>query len=125
MGKLEQPGEVRVRRYSGCLECDVVVTFRGREMILQVPNYNQAVAWAHMEAKSYGITASLAEERAGWAGGNAMRFFIPALIVLAILYFWDQGYNNGKLSDGLSGMGRAISHSLFHWTHRSSAWNRW
>jgi hypothetical protein len=65
MGKLERPGEVRVRRYSGCLECDVVVTFRGREMILQVPNYTQAVTWAHMEAKSYGITAFIAEERAG------------------------------------------------------------
>jgi hypothetical protein len=43
-----------------------------------------------------------------------MRFIVPALIVLAVLYFWDQGYNSGKLSDGLSGMGRAISHSVFH-----------
>jgi hypothetical protein len=42
-----------------------------------------------------------------------MRFFVPALIVLAVLYFWDQGYNSGKLSDGLNGMGRAISHSMF------------
>jgi hypothetical protein len=43
-----------------------------------------------------------------------MRFFVPALIVLAVLYFWDQSYNNGKLSDGLGSMGRSISHSMFH-----------
>jgi hypothetical protein len=43
-----------------------------------------------------------------------MRFFVPALIVLAVLYFWDQSYNNGKLSDGVGSVGRAISHSMFH-----------
>jgi hypothetical protein len=43
-----------------------------------------------------------------------MRFFIPALIVLAVLYFLDQSYNNGKLSDGVGNMGRSISHSMFH-----------
>jgi hypothetical protein len=64
MGKLEHRGEVRVRRYSGCLECDVVVTFRSREMVLELPNYNQAVTWAQMEAKSYKIPAELSEERA-------------------------------------------------------------
>jgi hypothetical protein len=43
-----------------------------------------------------------------------MRFFVASLIVVAVLYFCDQEYNNGKLSDGLSSMGRAISHSMFH-----------
>ena len=38
-----------------------------------------------------------------------MRFFVPVLIVLAVLYFWDQGYNNGKLADGLDSMRRSIS----------------
>ena len=42
-----------------------------------------------------------------------MRFFVPALIVLAVLYIWDQSYNNGKLSDGLDSMRRSISHSMF------------
>jgi hypothetical protein len=51
--------------------------------------------------------------RAEDEGENEMRFFVPALIVLAVLYFWDQGFNSGKLSDGITGMGRAISHSMF------------
>jgi hypothetical protein len=42
-----------------------------------------------------------------------MRLFVPALIVLACLYFWDHGYNNGKLFDGLDSMRRAIAHSMF------------
>jgi hypothetical protein len=53
-----------VRRYSGCLECDVVVTVRSREMVLELPDYNRAVTWARMEAKSYKITAELSEEQA-------------------------------------------------------------
>jgi len=43
-----------------------------------------------------------------------MRFFVAALIVLSVLYFWDRDYNNGKLLDGLDGMRQAISHSMFH-----------
>ena len=45
---------------------------------------------------------------------NEMRIFVASLIVLAALYFWDQGYNNGKLFDGLDSMRRSISHSMFH-----------
>jgi hypothetical protein len=43
-----------------------------------------------------------------------MRFFVAALIVLGVLYFWDRDYNNGKLLDGLDSMRQAISHSMFH-----------
>ena len=43
-----------------------------------------------------------------------MRTIVASLIVLAVLYFWDRGYNNGRLFDGLESMGRAISHSMFH-----------
>jgi hypothetical protein len=57
--------EVEIRRYSTCKECDVVVIFRGREMVLTLPNYIQAVKWARIEAKSYGITAEFPEEQAG------------------------------------------------------------
>jgi hypothetical protein len=56
--------QVDIRRYSDCKECDVVVIFRGREMVLSLPNYSQAVKWARIEAKSYGITAEFPEERA-------------------------------------------------------------
>jgi hypothetical protein len=61
MANPEHRGEIRVRRYNGCLECDVVVTVRGREMVLQLPDYSQAVTWARMEAKSYGIRAEFSE----------------------------------------------------------------
>jgi hypothetical protein len=57
MEKFEHRGEVRIRRYNGCAECDVVVTFRAREMTLQLPDYDRAVKWAQMEAKTYGIAA--------------------------------------------------------------------
>jgi hypothetical protein len=71
MGKLERPGEIRVHRFNGCAECDVVVIFRGREMVLKLPDYSQALTWAQMEAKSYGITAEVSEEpdRAAFASG--------------------------------------------------------
>ncbi len=42
-----------------------------------------------------------------------MRIFVAALIVLAVLYFWDADYNNGALSDGLRNLGRSIFHGMF------------
>jgi hypothetical protein len=42
-----------------------------------------------------------------------MRVVVPALIVLSVLYFWDNNYNNGRLLDGLDSMRRSISHSVF------------
>ena len=42
-----------------------------------------------------------------------MRTFVASLIVLAVLYFWDQEYNNGKMLDGLNGMRRDIAHHMF------------
>jgi hypothetical protein len=59
MGKLEHPDQVRVRRYDGFTQCDVVVNFRGREMVLELQNYNQAVKWAEMEAKAYKISLEI------------------------------------------------------------------
>jgi hypothetical protein len=43
-----------------------------------------------------------------------MRIFVASLIVLAVLFFWDQQYNNGTLFDGLESMGRSITHGIFH-----------
>jgi hypothetical protein len=34
------------------------------------------------------------------------------LIVIAVLYFWDAEYNNGKLTDAARSMGRSIVHSM-------------
>jgi hypothetical protein len=41
-----------------------------------------------------------------------MRVFVPLLIVLAVLYFWDVEYNRGAVSDGLVSIGRSIFHSM-------------
>ena len=57
--------------------------------------------------------SSVAQCGAEGEGGNEMRIFVASLIVLAVLYFYDQGYNNGKLFDGLDSMRRSISHSMF------------
>jgi hypothetical protein len=65
MGKPEHREEVWIRRYSDCLECDVIVALCGREMVVQLPDYGQAVKWAQMEARSYKIPARFSEERPG------------------------------------------------------------
>ena len=41
--------EIRVRRYDGVPQCDVVVSFRGHAMTLRCRNYDQAVDWARIE----------------------------------------------------------------------------
>jgi len=41
-----------------------------------------------------------------------MRMFVAFLIVLGIVYAWDDGYNNGKLADGVVAMGRSITHNM-------------
>jgi hypothetical protein len=43
-----------------------------------------------------------------------MRVFVASLVVLSVLYFWDRGYNNGRLLDGLDSMRQSISRSMFH-----------
>ena len=43
-----------------------------------------------------------------------MRIFVASLIVLAILFFWDEQYNNGMLFDDLESMGRSIARGMFH-----------
>jgi len=45
--------EVRIRRYSDVLDCVVVVTFRGRQLLLRCRDYDQAVKWARVECRSY------------------------------------------------------------------------
>jgi hypothetical protein len=41
-----------------------------------------------------------------------MRIFLAILIALAIGYFWDAEYNQGKLFDGFQSMGRSILHGM-------------
>lgn len=47
-----EQGEVRIQQYSDSSECDVIVLFRGREMIVQLPDYSRAVKCARMESKN-------------------------------------------------------------------------
>jgi hypothetical protein len=45
--------------------------------------------------------------------GGVMRLVAASLIVIAVLYFWDKEYNNGRLLDGLDNMRRSVSHHMF------------
>ncbi len=47
-------------------------------------------------------------------GEMTIRILIASLIVLAVLYFWDKDYNNGRLLDGLDSMRRSIAHNVFY-----------
>lgn len=60
-----RPVSVEVRRYPGVLECDVVITARGREAVVTCPDHERALRWALMECKSYRITPPFAVPTAG------------------------------------------------------------
>jgi hypothetical protein len=53
--------EVKVRRYSDSAACDVIVRKSGQEMVLSCRNYDQAVRWARIECKAYGVSSVLVE----------------------------------------------------------------
>ena len=55
--------EIRVRRYDGVPECDVVVFFRGQAMTLRCRDYDQAVEWARIECKAYKVAEGFTVER--------------------------------------------------------------
>jgi hypothetical protein len=63
--------EIRVRRYDGVRECDVVVFFRGQEMTLRCRDYDQAVKWARIECKSYKVADGFTVERRSTEPGSA------------------------------------------------------
>jgi hypothetical protein len=65
-----QVAKVRIRRYSDARECEVRVTLRGKEICLRCPDYDQALKWAWLECKSYGVT-SIGVERIHDALGAA------------------------------------------------------
>lgn len=56
--------EVRLERYPGFLACDVIVVVRGREMVIQLPDYSQALKWARMECRTYKIPDDFLEDPA-------------------------------------------------------------
>jgi hypothetical protein len=43
-----------------------------------------------------------------------MKMFMAFLVALAIAYFWDAQYNNGRLTDGLVSMGQSMSHHMLN-----------
>ena len=51
----EHAAEVRVRRHSDVAECEVLVSFRGKEMSLKCRDYSQAVKWARIECNAYKV----------------------------------------------------------------------
>jgi hypothetical protein len=46
---------VTIRRHNKTLACEVVVAFRNDEMSVRCRTYDQAVKWARVECKSYGV----------------------------------------------------------------------
>jgi hypothetical protein len=44
--------------------------------------------------------------------GGEMRILIASLVVLAVFYFWDKDYNNGRLLDGLESMRQSIARNM-------------
>ena len=69
----DQVAEVRIRCYSDVPECEVVVAVRGKEIILRCPDYDQAVKWARVECRSYGIASITAEhDQQSHAGSHAV-----------------------------------------------------
>jgi len=54
--------EVRIQRQSDVVECVVVVSFRGRQLLLRCRDYEQAVKWARVECKSYGVARIIVEQ---------------------------------------------------------------
>jgi hypothetical protein len=53
--------EVRIRCYSHIAECEVRVAVRGKEMCMKCRDYNQALKWARLECRSYGVTGITVE----------------------------------------------------------------
>jgi hypothetical protein len=47
---------VRIRCHSYIPAYEVIVTLRGNEMCLWCRDYDQAVKWAQVECRSYGVT---------------------------------------------------------------------
>lgn len=61
MSAPDEVAEVRIRRYGDVLDCVVVVTFRGRQLLLRCRDYNQAVKWARVGCRSYGVPSITVE----------------------------------------------------------------
>jgi hypothetical protein len=53
--------DIRIIRYSHVRECEVRVTVRGKEMCLNLPDYDRALKWARLECRSYGATGVTVE----------------------------------------------------------------
>jgi hypothetical protein len=61
------PPQVFIRRHTVSEICDVVVLVRGQEMVLRCPDFPQALKWARLECKSYGISQPEIEPLSGLA----------------------------------------------------------
>jgi hypothetical protein len=63
----ESIDQIKVLRRHGSPECNVVVTVRGRQMVLKCRHFKQAAKWAGIEAKPYKIPNEFSVE---WAAPN-------------------------------------------------------
>src|SRR4051812_22653449 len=56
--------KVMIRQHGDSAVCDVIVVFRGREMVLRLPDYKQALKWARMECKTYQLPEQFSAQAA-------------------------------------------------------------
>jgi hypothetical protein len=70
------PPQVFIRRHTASPVCDVVVSVRGREMVLRCPSYSQAMKWARLECRSYKISEPEIEPLDGPDHGEDLPLFL-------------------------------------------------
>ena len=62
---------VKIRRHDASVACEVVVLVRGQEMVLHCRDYSQAIKWARIECKTYGIDSVFVERVGRAVAGQA------------------------------------------------------
>jgi hypothetical protein len=63
MAQAQNEGKVLIQPHQDTNHCDVVVQFRGQELVYNCPDYDTAVKWARIECKSYRLPAEFTEKR--------------------------------------------------------------
>jgi len=67
-----------------------------------------------MSAARENSTARILPREKGAAPLDLVIAVMAFLAALAVTYFWDAQYNNGRLTDGLVSMGQSMSHSMLN-----------
>jgi hypothetical protein len=76
--------EVRIRCYSHIPECEIRVAVHGREMCMKCRDYNEALKWARLECRSYGVAGITIERvRKAEEGEQAIEYLPGEIPVIS------------------------------------------